>query len=70
MSVTPYTGVSFDNLRKALYIMFFGVDNGACQTFDSPKYRYIIPLQGNFDNPLEDVDEKVISKNTFIKSDT
>lgn len=67
MSVTPYTGVSFDNLRKALYIMFFGVDNGACQTFDSPKYRYIIPLQGNFDNPLEDVDEKVISKNTFIE---
>ena len=67
MSVAPYTGVSFDNLRKALYLMFFGVDNGACQTFDSPKYRYIIPLQGNFDNPLEEADEGVIAKNTFIE---
>lgn len=47
-----YTGVNFDNLRKALYLLFFGVDGGACNSFDSPKYKYIIPLQGNFDNPL------------------
>lgn len=57
----PYLGVSFNNLRKALYMVFFGVDeveeNGvkkslACD-FSSPKYKYIIPMQGNFENPLE-----------------
>ena len=57
-----YLGVNFNNLRKALYLMFFGVDlvkdkNGKVkalsQDFNSPKYRYIIPMQGNFENPLE-----------------
>ena len=72
-----YTGVNFDNLRKALYLMFFGADpikdkNGkvvryASQTFDSPKYRYIIPLQGNFDNPLEQENPEELAKNTFIE---
>ena len=56
-----YLGVNFNNLRKALYLMFFGVDlvkdkNGKVkalsQDFNSPKYRYIIPMQGNFENPL------------------
>lgn len=56
-----YLGVNFDNLRKALYLMFFGVDGGACQSFDSPKYQYIIPMQGNFDNPLQ-----LNDKDTFI----
>lgn len=50
----PYLGVSFNNLRKALYMVFFGIDeveeNGvkkslACD-FSSPKYKYIIPMQG------------------------
>ena len=54
---TRYLGVNFSNLRKALYLMFFGVDEGACNSFDSPKYKYIIPMQGNFENPLE-LDEK------------
>ena len=72
-----YTGVNFDNLRKALYLMFFGVDpvrdskgniiKALSQDFSSPKYRYIIPLQGNFDNPLQDVSEEEIAKNTFIE---
>ena len=72
-----YTGVNFDNLRKALYLMFFGVDpvkdrNGKIikalsQDFDSPKYRYIIPLQGNFDNPLEKEKPEELAKNTFIE---
>lgn len=57
-----YFGVNFNNLRKAFYLLFFGVDlvkdeNGKdkalSQDFNSPKYRYIIPIQGNFENPLE-----------------
>ena len=58
-----FTGVNFNNLRKALYLMFFGAgevkdSNGnvikyLCDDFDSPKYKYIIPLQGNFENPLQ-----------------
>ena len=65
-----YLGVNFNNLRKALYLMFFGVDlvkdkNGKVkalsQDFKSPKYRYIIPMQGNFENPLE-----LQEKDTYI----
>ena len=65
-----YLGVNFNNLRKALYLMFFGVDlvkdkNGKVkalsQDFNSPKYRYIIPMQGNFENPLE-----LREKDTYI----
>lgn len=48
-----YEGVNFNNLRKALYLLFFGVDNGKCNSFSSPKYKYIIPMQGNFENPLQ-----------------
>ena len=58
-----FTGVNFNNLRKALYLMFFGAgevkdSNGnvikyLCDDFDSPKYKYIIPMQGNFENPLQ-----------------
>ena len=66
-----YTGVNFNNLRKALYMIFFGYDDGACESFDSPKYRYIIPLQGNFDNPLEEEETgeliKELAKNTFVE---
>lgn len=54
---TRYYGVNFDNIRKSLYLMFFGIDGGKCQSFDSPKYRYIIPMQGNFENPLQ-LDDK------------
>lgn len=56
-----YNGVNFDNLRKALYLIYFGIDGGACQSFDSPKYKYIIPMQGNFENPLQ-----MNEKDTFI----
>lgn len=48
-----YEGVNFNNLRKALYLLFFGVDGGRCNSFDSPRYKYIIPMQGNFENPLQ-----------------
>lgn len=58
---TGYFGVSFSNLRKALYLMYFGVDNGKCNDFDSPNYKYIIPIQGNFENPLQ-----LSDKDTYI----
>lgn len=54
--VSKYLGVNYNNLRKALYLLYFGVDEGRCQTFDSPKYKYIIPMQGNFENPVTDLD--------------
>lgn len=57
-----YLGVNFDNLRKALFLMFFGIDEGRCDDFSSPKYKYIIPMQGNFDNPLQEAD----AKDTYI----
>ena len=75
--MVTYTGVNFDNLRKALYLMFFGIDaikdkNGKIvkalsQDFNSPKYRSIVPLQGNFDNPLEQENPAELAKNTFIE---
>ena len=79
-----FSGVNFDTLRKALYLIFFGVDlikdengntikdkNGnelaRCNDPNSPKYRYIVPLQGNFDNPLEQENPEELAKNTFIE---
>ena len=58
-----FSGVNFNTLRKALYLMFFGVDpiydrkgkiiGAHSQNFNSPKYKYIVPMQGNFENPLQ-----------------
>ena len=59
--VNKYLGVNFNNLRKALYLLYFGCDDGKCNSFDSPKYKYIIPMQGNFENPLP-----LNDKDTFI----
>ena len=59
--MSAYLGVNFNNLRKALYLLFFGVDNGACNSFDSPKYKYIIPMQGDFENPLQ-----IGDKDTYV----
>ena len=70
-----FSGVNFNNLRKALYLMFFGVDpiyndkkeiiGAYSQDFNSPKYKYIVPMQGNFENPLFNEDE--LNKDTFIQ---
>lgn len=70
-----FSGVSFDNLRKALYLMFFGLDpiydksgeiiDAYSQHFESPKYKYIVPMQGNFENPL--FSELELRKDTFIQ---
>lgn len=56
-----FTGVNFNNLRKALYLLFFGAGEikdkegklvgYLANDFNSPKYKYIIPMQGNFENP-------------------
>lgn len=79
---TGFSGVNFNTLRKALYLMFFGIDPlkddkgnvikdknghiiGQCNNFDSPKYKYIIPMQGNFENPLQE--EEDLAKDTFIQ---
>ena len=75
---TGFTGVNFNNLRKALYLMFFGVDpikdksgkivGAYSQDFRSPKYRYIIPMQGNFENPLQNINpDEEYARNTFIQ---
>jgi len=68
---TRYLGVNFDNLRKALYLLYFGVDvvkdsqgkviKALSQDFESPKYKYIIPMQGDFENPLQ-----LNEKDTYI----
>ena len=72
-----YLGVNFNNLRKALYLFYFGADEvkdnkgnvikALSQDFDSPKYRYIVPMQGNFDNPLQKEDEMDFAHDTFIQ---
>lgn len=64
MADSRYLGVNFENLRKALYLFYFGKDNGLCENFDSPKYKYIIPMQGSFDNPILANEDPV--KDTFI----
>lgn len=74
---TGYLGVNFNNLRKALYLFYFGVDEvkddkgnvvkALSQDFDSPKYHYIVPMQGNFDNPLQKEDEIDFAHDTFIQ---
>lgn len=68
-----YTGVNFNNLRKALYLLFFGAREKKdskgnligyeSDDFSSAKYKYIIPMQGNFENPLQ---EQILKKNTFM----
>lgn len=64
---TGFSGVNFNTLRKALYLIFFGIDDGACNDLESPKYKYIIPMQGNFYNPLQGTEEEDYAKDTFIQ---
>lgn len=79
-----YTGVNFNNLRKALYLLYFGIGEvkdskgnvikALSQDFDSPKYKYIIPMQGDFENPsgLKENDTYIlfwIEKDTALTQD-
>lgn len=67
-----FDGVNFTNLRKALYLFYFGVDpikdkdgkiiGSKADDFTSEKYKYIIPMQGDFENPLNSEN----AKDTFI----
>lgn len=50
INTTPFFGVNFANLRKALYLVFFGVKGS--ETFESENYKYIIPMQASWENPL------------------
>lgn len=52
-----YEGVTFNNLRKALYYLYFGIDYP-----EEVAYTYIIPMQQNFFTPL-----KIQSKDTYIQ---
>ena len=61
---TRYYGVNFNNLRKALHLLYFGTRNGACNDFSTEKYKYILPMQGDFDNPL--LEHENPAKDTFI----
>lgn len=60
-NVTPYIGVNFCNLRKALYLIFFGVEGS--ETFESENYKYIIPMQASWENPLNEAD----AKDTYVQ---
>jgi hypothetical protein len=59
-----YFGVNFNNLRKALHLLYFGTRNGDCNDFSTEKYKYIIPMQGSFENPL--LEKENPAKDTFI----
>lgn len=59
---TPrYYGVDFNNMRKALFLLYFGHRKGECNDFNTPLYKYIVPMQGNFDDPLQ-----LNDKDTYI----
>lgn len=57
-----YSGVNFNNLRKALYLIYFGHRNGECNDFSTEKYKYIIPMRGAFEDPLS----ADFAKDTYI----
>ena len=52
-----YYGLTFNNLRKALYYLYFGAGYD-----EQEAYKYIIPMQQNFFNPIENM-----GKNTYIQ---
>lgn len=53
----PYKGVTFNNLRKALYYIYYGPDYDMEEAF-----KYILPMQNNFFNPME-----IDSYNTYMQ---
>lgn len=52
-----YHGVTFNNIRKALYYLYFGPDAD-----EEESYKYILPMQQNFFNPIE-----IGSEDTYIQ---
>lgn len=60
-NTSRYYGVDFNNMRKALFLLYFGHRKGECNDFNTPLYKYIVPMQGNFDDPLQ-----LNDKDTYI----
>lgn len=78
--VCQYGGVNFNNLRKALYIIIFGVgkvigkdakgnDIHECDDFNSDNYKYIIPMSASWENPLNQADAKDTYLQFWIEKD-
>lgn len=65
-----YNGLTFNNLRKALYYIYYGSglkaidpdDADAIEAYENACYEYIIPMQQNFFNPI-----KELGKDTYIQ---
>lgn len=57
--MSVYSGVNFNNVRKALWLIFFGTN-----TEELVAYKYILPMQQNFFNPIEGSED---SEDTFIQ---
>lgn len=47
-----YKGVTFNNVRKALYYIFYSAEYSELDA-----YKYILPMQQNFFNPIEELGE-------------
>lgn len=60
--IHEFLGLDYTTLRKALYGIYFGREG--IHDFKSEKYKYIIPMQGNWLNPIE---QDPLSKGTFIQ---
>ena len=65
---SPYFGVSFTSLRKALYAIFFGAKGS--DDFNSDNYKYIIPMQASWENPLNEANAKDTYIQYWIERDT
>jgi hypothetical protein len=48
ITAPKYYGVTFDNIRKALYYIIYGKDYSEYEA-----YKYILPMQGSFMNPIK-----------------
>jgi len=48
--VSVYLGVNFNNLRKALWLIYYGTS-----VEEETAYKYILPMKQNFFNPIEDM---------------
>lgn len=57
ITAPKYNGVTFDNVRKALYYIIYGEDYDELEA-----YKFILPMQGSFINPI-----KPEGKDTYVQ---